>query len=112
MAFYFSAVYSESLYLALSVGLFWCARQGRWAAVGALGALAARDPQCGRGAAAAGADPLPVRAARGPRARLLGGPAAVGRPRYRPRRDLLWLGLVPAGLALYMAYLPLPAATG
>jgi hypothetical protein len=40
MAFYFSAVYSESLYLALSVGLFWCARQGRWAWVGMLGALA------------------------------------------------------------------------
>jgi Mannosyltransferase (PIG-V) len=40
MAFYFSAVYSESLYLALSVGLFWCARQGRWAWVGVLGALA------------------------------------------------------------------------
>ena len=28
MAFFFSAVYSESLYLALSVGLFWSARQG------------------------------------------------------------------------------------
>ena len=40
MAFFFSAVYSESLYLALSVGLFWCARQGRWAWVGVLGALA------------------------------------------------------------------------
>ena len=35
MAFYFSAVYSESLYLALSVGLFWSARHGRWALVGA-----------------------------------------------------------------------------
>lgn len=41
MAFFLSAVYSESLYLALSVGLFWCARQGRWAWVGVLGALAA-----------------------------------------------------------------------
>ena len=34
MAFFFSAVYSESLYLALSVGLFWSARHGRWAWVG------------------------------------------------------------------------------
>ncbi|MFI5010565.1 MAG: mannosyltransferase family protein, partial [Solirubrobacterales bacterium] len=34
MAFFLSAVYSESLYLALSVGLFWCAREGRWAWVG------------------------------------------------------------------------------
>ena len=40
MAFFFSAVYSESLYLALSVGVFWFARQGRWAWVGVLGALA------------------------------------------------------------------------
>ena len=47
MAFYFSAVYSESLYLALSVGLFWCARQGRWAAVGALGALAGATRSAG-----------------------------------------------------------------
>lgn len=47
MAFYFSAVYSESLYLALSVGLFWCARQGRWAWVGVLGALAAATRSTG-----------------------------------------------------------------
>ena len=47
MAFYFSAVYSESLYLALSVGLFWCARQGRWAAVGVLGALAGATRSAG-----------------------------------------------------------------
>jgi hypothetical protein len=40
MAFFFSAVYSESLYLALSVGVFLCARRGRWAWVGVLGALA------------------------------------------------------------------------
>lgn len=40
MAFYFSAVYSESLYLALSVGLFLCARRGRWAWAGMLGMLA------------------------------------------------------------------------
>ncbi len=40
MAFFLSAVYSESLYLALSVGLFWSARNGRWAWVGVLGALA------------------------------------------------------------------------
>ncbi len=29
------------------------------------------------------------------------------RPRYRLRRDLLWLALVPAGLVLYLAYLGL-----
>ena len=47
MAFFFSAVYSESLYLALSVGLFWRARQGRWALVGVLGALAAATRSTG-----------------------------------------------------------------
>ncbi len=40
MAFFFSAVYSEAMYLALSVGLFWSARHGRWMWVGVLGALA------------------------------------------------------------------------
>ncbi len=47
MAFFFSAVYSESLYLALSVGVFLCARQGRWAWVGMLGALAAATRSAG-----------------------------------------------------------------
>jgi hypothetical protein len=40
MALYFSAIYSESLYFALSVGVFLCARQGRWAAAATLAALA------------------------------------------------------------------------
>jgi hypothetical protein len=47
MAFFFSAVYSESLYLALSVGVFLCARQGRWAWVAALGVLAAATRSTG-----------------------------------------------------------------
>ncbi|HUH82005.1 MAG TPA: mannosyltransferase family protein [Solirubrobacteraceae bacterium] len=109
MAFFLSAVYSESLYLALSIGLFWSAREGRWGYVGLLGALASatrstgvvlllpalilylygprrdRDP-----------DRVPDRASAGP-ARLL--------PRYRVRREALWLALVPAGLVLYGAYL-------
>ncbi len=47
MAFFFSAVYSESLYLALSVGVFLCARRGRWVWVGVLGALAAATRSAG-----------------------------------------------------------------
>jgi Mannosyltransferase (PIG-V) len=47
MAFYFSAVYSESLYLALSIGLFLCARRGRWVWVGVLGALAVATRSAG-----------------------------------------------------------------
>jgi Mannosyltransferase (PIG-V) len=47
MAFYFSAIYSESLYLALSVGLFLCARRGRWASAAMLGGLAAATRSSG-----------------------------------------------------------------
>ncbi len=39
-SFFLSAVYAESLYLALSLGVFLCARQGRLAAAGMLGGLA------------------------------------------------------------------------
>ena len=47
MAFFFSAVYTDALYMALSVGLFWSARTGRWAWVGVLGALAAATRSTG-----------------------------------------------------------------
>ncbi len=105
MAFYFSAVYSESLYLALSVGLFWCARHGRWASVGALGALAGAT----RSAGLVLALPALILYLYGPREdRAPDFPAARrGRPRYRLRRDIGWLGLIPGGLCLYMAYLAL-----
>jgi hypothetical protein len=105
MAFYLSAVYSESLYLALSVGLFWCARQGRWALVGVLGALAAAT----RSAGVILLIPAVILYLYGPREDRPPdfGFTSWARPRYRPRRDLLWLGLVPAGLGAYMAYLAL-----
>jgi hypothetical protein len=146
MAFYFSADYSESLYLALSVGVFLCARQGRWAWVGVLGALAAAERSTGLVLMLPAAMlylygpredltpdfPRSERPLRGRRAGTGSGmgsrlgtisPArrAVGssgasfvlaevarwRPVYRLRRDFLWLGLVPAGLGLYMLYLAL-----
>ncbi len=47
MAFFFSAVYTDALYMALSVGVFWSARNGRWAWAGALGALAAATRSTG-----------------------------------------------------------------
>jgi hypothetical protein len=130
MAFYFSAVYSESLYLALSVGLFLCARRGRWAWAGVLGALAATTRSTGlvlvlpalmlylygpredrppdfeserRSHADAHGDGEDL-ARRG---RAYVRRLRVGRPRYRLRRDALWLVLLPAGLGLYMAYLGL-----
>ncbi len=104
MAFFLSAVYSESLYLALSVGLFWCARKGRWAAVGVLGALAAGT----RSAGVVLIVPALILYLYGPREdRAPDRESDLVRPRYRLRRDLLWLGLAPAGLGLYMAYLGL-----
>lgn len=111
MAFFFSAVYSEALYLALSVGLFWSARHSRWMWVGVLGALAGATRSTGLLLA------LPAvmiylygpREDRVPDVVVSTGPAAGRfsrlRPRYRVRRDALWLGLLPAGVVFYGAYL-------
>jgi hypothetical protein len=109
MAFFFSAVYSESLYLALSVGLFLCARRGRWASAALLGALAAATRSTGIVLLA----PLAIFYMYGPRddrdpdRAPLGGRARTARPRYRLRRDAAWLVLVPAGFGLYLGYLAL-----
>jgi hypothetical protein len=117
MAFFLSAVYSEALYLALSIGVFYAARNGRFALACALGALAGATRSAGLLLL------LPVlifylygpREDRAPdfsratqrelsRARRL---AVLLAPRYRVRRDALWLALFPAGLLLFMAYLAL-----
>jgi Mannosyltransferase (PIG-V) len=104
MAFFFSAVYSESLYLALSVGLFLCARRGRWVWVGVLGTLATATNGTGIVLLA----PAAMLYLYGPREDRVPDFQVVRSriaPRYRLRRDFLWLGLVPAGVGLYMAYL-------
>jgi hypothetical protein len=110
MAFFFSAVYSESLYLALSIGLFWSAREGRWALVAALGGLAAATRSTGV-VLLAPALILYLYGPRGDRAPDRRTYAATGlgrlRPRYRLRSDVLWLAAIPLGVALYMAYLAL-----
>jgi hypothetical protein len=115
MAFYFSAIYSESLYVALSVGLFVCARRGRWAGAALLGALASATRSTGVVLLVPllllylygpREDRVPERLPAPAQARLAALLAGV-RPRYRLRRDALWLGLVPLGLGLYMAHLAL-----
>jgi len=107
MAFFFSAVYSESLYLALSVGLFWSARHGRWAWVGVLGALAGAT----RSAGLVLLLPALILYLYGPREdRPPDYPGQLRsrvHPRYRLRRDVLWLGVLPVGVILYGAYLAL-----
>ena len=90
-AFAFSAVYTESLFLALSAGSLYAARLGRFELAGLAGLLAAATRSTGV---------------------LLVVPLAIlwlqGRP--RSRADLAWIGAVPLGLLGYLAYLW--AATG
>src|SRR5436190_6648635 len=80
---YFSMVYSEALFLALSVGCVYAARTQRWAWAGALGALAAATRSAGV---------------------LLVVPLALlWWAHSRRARDGAWLALVPAGLGLFCA---------
>jgi hypothetical protein len=127
MAFFLSAVYSEALYLALSIGVFYAARRGRFAIACVLGALAAatrsaglllvlpvlilylygpREDRAPDFARTARRDRLPLRHG-GVLAGLLADLRSAVAPRYRVRRDALWLALFPAGLLLFMGYLAL-----
>jgi hypothetical protein len=104
-AFAFSAVYTESLFLALSAGALLAGRQGRWRWAGALGALAAATRSTGLLLVV----PLLLLYLYGPRED--GRPQVARlRPRHRLRGDAAWLALIPAGLLAYLAYLA--AATG
>ncbi|HWG07861.1 MAG TPA: mannosyltransferase family protein [Solirubrobacteraceae bacterium] len=105
MAFFLSAVYSEALYLALSVGLFYAARRGRFALVGVIAALAGATRSTGIVLLL----PALILYLYGPREdRAPDRPHARGLSlRYRLRRDALWLALAPVGLLLYLAYLGL-----
>lgn len=96
MAFFFSAVYSESLFLMLSVGAFYAARRERWAWAGALGGLAATT----RSAGVLLLIPLAM-------IHLWDGGRISARARRPLRADALWLGLVPLGLVAYCAFLAL-----
>ncbi len=96
MSFFFSAVYSESLFLALSVGSVYAARRERWALAGALGMLAAAT----RSAGVVLLVPLALIYLWG------SGPPAL-RARRPLRADVLWLALVPLGLAAYCGFLAL-----
>jgi hypothetical protein len=101
-AYCFSAVYSESVYLALSIAAIYAARVDRWAWAGVLGMLAATS----RSAGVVLVVPLALLYLYGPR-----GPAPTRprrgslRPRFPLRPDALWIGLVPLGLAAFIAYL-------
>jgi hypothetical protein len=101
-ALFFSAVYTEALFLALELGAFWSARRGRWWLAGLLGAAGAATRNSGVLLAPVllflylygPRDDTPPRA-------TVGGM----RPRYRLRPDVVWLGLIPLGLVAYLSWL-------
>lgn len=113
MAYFYSAVYSESLYLALSVGCILAARRGSWATAGVLGGLAATSRNSGimlfvpvvlLFLYGPRADARPSCAVRAGWRRLL--------PRHRPAPKLLWALLIPAGLGAYVGWLALSTGDG
>jgi hypothetical protein len=117
MAVFFSAIYTESFFLAFSVALFWFARHGRWMWVGLTGAIAVATRSPGLVLAL----PALVIYLYGPREdrasdRMTSTPSTGGtggagfharrvvaalRPRYRLRRDVLWLALLPAAVVVF-----------
>ncbi len=104
MALFLSAVYSESLFLALSAGTFYAARRGRWAWAGVLGGLAATTRIGGFLLFA----PVLLMFFYGPRTDTA--PALAGpwwKPRYRFTPAVLWSALIPAAAALVPAYMAL-----
>jgi hypothetical protein len=86
LSFFFSAVYTESLFLALSVGSIYAARQRRWKLACALGGLASATRITGAGL-------------------LLPLALMYLKERRGLDRRAAWLLTVPAGLAAFLGYL-------
>jgi hypothetical protein len=110
MAIFYSAIYSESLFLLGSVAAVWFARTDRWALAGLCGGATAATRSLG----ALILVPLVLIYLLGPRGAGSQAKRYLGlrwrnrddHPRNYPLRpDVLWLLLVPAGVLAYMAYL-------
>jgi hypothetical protein len=87
LSFFFTAIYSESIFLALTVGAFYAARTDRWRLACALAALATLTRPTGI---------------------VLVGPLLVMWLRSgAPRRELSWLALAPAALIGWLITLSL-----
>jgi hypothetical protein len=104
MALYFSADYTESLFLALSVGTLYAARREKWGTAGTLGAIAAAT----RVAGALLVVPVLLLYLYGPHgtsASLTLKSSLRNRRQVGPR--MLWALLIPMGTAAFAAYLAL-----
>src|SRR5947209_12348954 len=111
---FFSAPYSESVFLLLSVGAFYAARTGRFAWAGCLAAAASATRSEGLVLML----PLAWMYLYGPPTdRPPGGPLPIDRlrrlrPRFRVRRDILLIALAPLVLAAYSLHLALSVNDG
>ena len=102
IALVLSAVYSEALFLVLTLGSIYAGRLGRWRWAGLLGGLAAATRNTGLLLVV----PLLILYLYGPRTDRRPDRTADGlTPRYAIRSDLLWVGLVPVGLIAYLVFL-------
>lgn len=109
MAYYFSAVYTESLFLALSVGCVYAARTGRWAEAGLLGLLASASRNTGVFLVV----PIVLLYLYGPRTDRAPGPRRRWwLPTYRVEATLAWVLLVPLGMGAYLLFLALTTHHG
>ena len=100
-ALFLSATYTESLFLLLTLVAVYAARTERWWLAGVAGGLAAFSHSNGVLILV----PLVLLYLYGPRPTSPSQTALGLRPRYRLRRDALWLLIVPLGLLAYMGYL-------
>lgn len=107
---FLSAVYTESLFLALSVGAVYAARTERWWLAGLLGGLASATRSTGLLLLV----PLVWLFLYGPRAspQLAPGGRHAWLPRYRLSARAAWLALVPAGALAYLGWLALRHGAG
>jgi hypothetical protein len=125
MAWAFSAVYTESLFLALSLGCILRARSGSWGWAGVLGALASATRSEGLLLIVPLAlmflygprlDRVPlIRAAPGGHEGLPGLAARLAhhlRPRFAVTGELAWVLLVPVGFGAFLAGLALSSGEG
>ncbi len=108
-AVFLSAIYTESLFLLLSLGCLVAARRDRWLLAGALGALASSCRSIGVLLVL----PLLVEYLWGRRDAVPPVARTIGRwtVRHRAlRSDVAWIALVPLGMLAYATYLGLATA--